>query len=117
MDKSQKEYIYDYFVAHPDRDITTDELVNAVVPFYERKTGKRLKDPDRAIRTLYDEGKLIKAATGLYRYDSKHIDTKETLYSPPPPEIIAAAKARDGYKCVVCCRGEAEGERIMVDQS
>ncbi|WP_198648647.1 HNH endonuclease [Cyanothece sp. BG0011] len=74
---------------------------------------KPFKDPDRMIRTLYQEGKLIKVQKGVYRYDPNYEGKgyDETF----SPEIKEAIFKRDNYKCVYCGHGIKEGEELHAD--
>ena len=62
---TQNSVIIDYFLKHPNRDIPHPEIVDYVTEEYKRLTGKVLRDPDRAIRKLSQEGFLIKVAKGV----------------------------------------------------
>lgn len=110
---TQKEVIMQYFMDHPNCEIKTAEVVDWATKKYKRSTKSVLRDPDRAIRTLYEEGFLIRIAKGVYKYDPSAVGQSDDLTFPA--EIIEAAKERDGYRCVVCGNGEAEGEIITVD--
>lgn len=103
----------EYFEAHPNRDIPHAEIVDWLTAEWERRTRTKFRDPDRAIRKLHQEGKLIKIAKGVYRYDPTQVQTRELEdFSEEMREQIFA---RDGYHCVICGRGRAEGIEIQAD--
>lgn len=80
---------------------------------YLKRTGKVFRDPDRAIRKLSQQGFLIKDGKGIYRYDplaALHRELED--FTEEQKEII---KKRDGYRCVQCGKGIAEGLEIHVD--
>ena len=66
---TQKGLIFEYYEKRPNQDIETPEVVDWATTVYLRLTGKPLRDPDRMIRSLFEEGKLVKVDTGVYRYD------------------------------------------------
>lgn len=109
----QKSLIVEFFKKNPNRDIKHPEVVDWVVATYHKKTGNVFRDPDRAIRQLAQSGFLIKIAKGVYRYDPKKVNQRELQ------DFTAAQKLtileRDGYKCVVCGKGEKEGVELHVD--
>lgn len=110
---TQEEIIKEYFVGNPNRDIKHPEVVDWVTEEYKRRTGKVLRDPDRAIRKLSQNGFLIKVAKGIYRYDPDHVINRELEdFTEAQKEAI---KQRDGYKCVICGLGPMNGVEIQVD--
>ncbi len=110
---SQRELIMEYFEQHPHRDIAHPEIVDWVTVEYEQRTGEKFRDPDRQIRTLAQQGKLIKVAKGIYRYEPEHLIERELEdFTPQQKEEIFK---RDGYRCVMCGLGRAEGVEIHAD--
>jgi len=109
----QKDLIIEFFVSNPNRDIKHPEIVDWVVATYKERTGNVFRDPDRAIRQLGQSGFLIKVAKGIYKYDPKKAYKRELK------DFTAAQKdailKRDGYKCVICERGEKDGVELHVD--
>ena len=80
---------------------------------YLTLTNNRFEDPDRAIRSLYDEGFLEKVAKGQYRYNPEtagKMDFEE--FTQSEKETIFK---RDGYKCVVCGLGRENGLDLHAD--
>ena len=76
-------------------------------------TGKRMEDPDRAIRTLHGQGFLQKRGKGIYLYDPDSVESKEwDEFSDAEKEEIFK---RDGYKCVTCGLGRENGLELHVD--
>lgn len=93
-------------IAHP-------EVVDFVTDKWEKLTGTKFRDPDRAIRQLAQEGFLIKIKKGVYKYDPDFVQHRELGdFSPAQKKEILK---RDGYKCVICGRGRAEGVELHVD--
>ena len=110
---TQEEIIKEYFMAHPNRDIEHPEVVDWVTDEYKKRTGNVLRDPDRAIRKMAQSGFLIKVKKGVYRYDPDHVVKRELEdFTEAQKEEI---KKRDGYKCVICGLGPANGVEIQVD--
>lgn len=109
----QSELLMEFFKKNPKRDIPHPEIVDWVTTEYLKCTGKVFRDPDRGIRKLHQEGYLQKIGKGVYRYDPKHIETREledfTL------SVKEAIFKRDDYKCVICGRGNKEGFELHAD--
>ncbi|MCL6495896.1 MAG: HNH endonuclease [Ignavibacterium sp.] len=103
----------EYFQKHPNRDIPHPEIVDWAVAEFRKRTGEVFRDPDRQIRQLSQQGFLIKVGKGVYRYEPEAVNNREL------EEFTAAQKkqilARDGYKCVICGRGEKDGVELHVD--
>jgi hypothetical protein len=110
---TQEELVKEYFVRNPNRRIRHPEVVDWLVTEYKKRTGKVFRDPDRQIRKLSQEGFLIKEDKGVYRYDPQNIKQRELEdFTEQQKEII---KRRDGYKCVICGKGLADGVELHVD--
>ena len=110
---SQREIIMEYFKRHPNRNIKHPEIVDWATAEYEKRTGKKFRDPDREIRKLSQEGQLIKISKGIYRYDPKAVKRRD-LEDFTPTQKSQILK-RDGYKCVICGRGLEDGVELQVD--
>lgn len=110
---SQADLIMSYFKMNPSKEIKHPEVVDWAVAEYKRKTGKVLRDPDRAIRMMAQSGRLIKVRKGVYKYDPSNFRNRELH------EFTAAQKRtifkRDHYRCVYCGRGPADGVEIHAD--
>ncbi|WP_104707935.1 HNH endonuclease [Helicobacter ailurogastricus] len=109
----QLDLIMEFFKANPHRDIAHLEVVDWAVKTYKERTGKVFRDPDRGIRSLHQQGKLIKVSKGVYRYDPNfvlHPNLED--FSPALKKQILK---RDGYQCVICGAGEKEGVELHVD--
>jgi hypothetical protein len=105
--------IMEYFRKNPRREIKHPEIVDWVVAEYKKLTGNVFRDPDRAIRMLSQQGMLIKIKKGVYKYDPDFIkDRKLKDFTLEQKETIFK---RDGYKCVVCGRGQKDGVEIHAD--
>ncbi|MDE0526259.1 MAG: HNH endonuclease signature motif containing protein [Thaumarchaeota archaeon] len=111
---TQRDVVLEYYRGHPNRDIEHPEIVDWLTAEYPRRTGRVFRDPDRQIRSLHQQGFLIKVKQGVYRYDPEHADGDREL-----PEFTPEQKAfilkRDGYKCSVCGKGERDGVTLHVD--
>jgi len=110
---SQQDLLMEYFINHAGRDIQHPEIVDWVVTEYKQRTGKVFRDPDRGIRKLAQQGILVKVQKGIYRYDPEHVSHRELedFTSQQREEIFK----RDGYRCVICGLGRAEGMEIHAD--
>ena len=104
---TQTELILSYYKNNPNRDIPHKEVVDWVTAEYFKLTGVPLRDPDRAIRKLGQEGPLIKVAKGVYRYEPGYENNRvlEDFSMADKKKILE----RDGYKCVMCGRGRKDG--------
>jgi len=102
-----------YFKKNPNRDIPHPEIVDWATAEWLAITGKVLRDPDRAIRKLSQNGFLVKVSKGVYRYDPELANKRELEdFSPAQKEAIMK---RDNYRCVVCGRGKENGVELHVD--
>ena len=110
---TQLALIMEYFTMHPNRAIKHPEVVDWATKEYQERTGKIFRDPDRAIRKLAQQGKLIKLRKGVYKYDPNLITNPELEdFTPAQKEQIFT---RDDYRCVMCGKGQREGVEIHVD--
>jgi len=110
---TQLELIFEFFKKHPNRDIEHPEVVDWASTEYKKRTGKVFRDPDRAIRSLHQQGYLIKVKKGVYRYEPNSVHLNELQdFTEKQKEIILK---RDGYKCVICGRSAKEGYELHVD--
>lgn len=97
---TQTELIESYFKSNPNRDIPHPEVVDWSVNQWKLLTGNVLRDPDRAIRKLHQDGILIKVTKGVYKYDPalKSNDVLPEFTETQKKQIIL----RDGERCVMC---------------
>ena len=110
---TQAELVMEYFTMHPNRPIAHPEVVDWLTDEYQERTGKIFRDPDRAIRKLAQEGKLIKLAKGVYKYDPDLIANPELEdFTPAQREQIFK---RDSRRCVMCGKGQRDGVEIHAD--
>ena len=113
MAKTISDLIMDFFKKHPKEGIPHGPVVDWVEERYHKLYKKKPRDTWRAIRKLYQEGKLIKVKKGVYRYDPGAI--KKVKLFDFPPEIKEQIFKRDKYRCVVCGRGPKDGVEICAD--
>jgi 5-methylcytosine-specific restriction endonuclease McrA len=112
--KSQLEYVRDYFKSRPNEEIQTTKAKAYIEKKYLTETGKRFEDPDRAIRTLYQKGEIIKIRDGLYKYDPSY-SGKDKTFHDFPEKIKKQILKRDNYRCVFCKFGKKEKAELHVD--
>ena len=110
---TQTELVMEYFTMHPNRAIKHPEVVDWLTREYQERIGKTFRDPDRAIRKLAQEGKLVKLRKGLYKYDPNLITNPELEdFTPAQREQIFK---RDDYRCVMCGKGQRDGVEVQAD--
>lgn len=109
---TQKALILEYYKENDDRDVPHAEVVDWATNAWLDRTGKVLRDPDRAIRLLYQEGQLIKVRKGVYRYDPDgSFKPQENFTADQRLKILQ----RDNYRCVICGKGRENGMELHVD--
>lgn len=109
----QSALILKFFKLNPSRDIAHPEIVDWATREYNKKTKKVLRDPDRAIRKLHQDGYLVKVSNGVYRYDPSLV--KKRNLEDFTPALKKAILQRDGYKCVICGKGAKDGAVLHID--
>lgn len=111
--KSISDLILDYFKKHPREDLSHGPVVDWVEAQYVKLYKKKPRDTWRGIRKLHEQGYLIKVAKGIYRYDPEEVRKRklEDFTEEQKKKILE----RDGYKCVVCGKGKADGVELQVD--
>lgn len=110
---TQVDLIFSYFQSNPNRDISHPEVVDWATHEWRKKTGEVFRDPDRAIRTLRQNGKLIKVEKGIYRYDpDASIHNQISVFTSAQKQEIFE---RDGHECVVCGQGQKHGVELHAD--
>ncbi len=80
---------------------------------YEKETGEKFRDPDRAIRKIFQDGILTKLDKGIYMYDPANV--KQRDLENFTAKLKAKILERDNYRCVICGRGPNEGYELHVD--
>ena len=113
MEKSISDLVLEYFKLHPKQDLKHGPVVDWVTKQYLKTHDHPPRDPWRTIRRLHQEGKLIKVAKGIYRYDPDFVTEVELFEFPE--EIKKQIFERDNYQCVVCGRGPKDGVEICAD--
>jgi len=111
--QSQLELIVEFFTNNPNRDIKHPEVVDWVTAEYKKRMGLVFRDPDRGIRSLSQKGFLVKVTKGVYRYDPDFVVKRDL--EDFTPEQKKQIMERDGYKCVICGKGVADGVELQVD--
>ena len=111
---SQLDLIMEFFKTHPNEDIPHPKIVDWATNEWQKRTNKIFRDPDRAIRSLYQKGYLQKIAKGIYRYDTNNINIRNNL-EDFSPKLKKQILKRDDYKCVICGLGKAEGIELHID--
>jgi len=110
---TQLDIIREFFIKHPNRKIHTPDVVDWVTNEYKRRTGKIFRDPDRGIRTLSQQGFLIKHSQGIYEYNPEMVKNRQLEdFSKAQKEFILK---RDGYRCAICGKGLKEGVTLHID--
>ena len=113
LPRGQAGIALEYFLDRPGKEVHHDDVVPWVIGMYQTRLGKACRDPDRAIRKLHDMGLLIKVSKGVYCFDPAQIINNE-LYDFDETTKVAV-KDRDGWKCVICGKGLADGVELQVD--
>lgn len=110
---TQKDLIKEYFLSHPQKEIRHPEVVDWAVEEWRKRTGEVFRDPDRAIRTLAQQGFLIKVQKGVYMYDPDLVEDRELEDFTEAQKRIILKKG--GYRCAVCGKGIKDGVELHVD--
>ena len=110
---SQSDLILAYFKEHPNQDLAHEDWIDEVTSQYRELTGNTPRDLWRAARRLHQDGYLVKVRDGVYKYDPDYVHNPqlEDFSEQQKIEILT----RDGYRCVICGRGEPEGVVLHVD--
>lgn len=74
---TQIETLKEYYIKHPNKEITHPEIVDWATKTWKKRTGYKFRDPDRGIRSLYEKGFLKKIKKGVYRHDPESIVNKD----------------------------------------
>ncbi|MFQ3548150.1 MAG: HNH endonuclease [Armatimonadota bacterium] len=111
--KSIEDLVIEYFTKHPNQDIQHGPVVDWVEEHYLKLYGRKPRDTWRSIRKLHENGKLIKVAKGIYKYDPNMEITNhlEDFSDEQKRQILK----RDNYKCVICGKGKIDGVELHID--
>lgn len=104
---------FEYFLERPGKTVRHEDVVPWIIGMYQTRFGKACRDPDRAIRKLHDMGLLQKMSKGIYCFDPAKVINNELFDFDEATKT--AVKDRDGWKCVVCGKGLADGVELQVD--
>ena len=104
---SLKDLILDHFKKFPKKPLSHNDWVDNVSNEYKKIKGSLPRDPWRAARKLYADGLLVKVDKGVYMYDPDYV--QQTDLKDFTQEQKKQILERDGYKCVICGRGEQDG--------
>jgi len=113
LGKAVSDLVMEYFRSHPKQDLEHGPVVDWVEEQYLKLYEKKPRDTWRAIRRLYQEGKLIKVKKGVYRYDPDYVRGISLLDFPL--DVKEKIFERDNYRCVVCGLGRKDGVEICAD--
>lgn len=105
--------IKEYFEMHPNIEVKTKDVVDWASSTYLMRTGNTFRDPDRGVRSLFQRGFLQKISKGIYKYVPEHAkNNRQEDFTPAQKTKILK---RDGYRCVICGLGTANGAELHVD--
>lgn len=110
---TQRDLVIEFFSQNPNKEIEHKESVPWLSTNYKNRTNRPFRDPDRAIRRLYQEGVLIKVKKGTYKYHPKH--SSQTVVRPFSRKQKHEILKRDNHRCVICGQGKEEGLDLHVD--
>jgi len=110
---SQLDLLKEFFINNPKRNISHPEVVDWATRQWFKRSGKVFRNPDRGIRSLAQQGFLIKVSKGVYKYDPQYVQNKNLKnFTAAQKQFILE---RDNYKCVICGKGIKEGMELHVD--
>lgn len=113
MSKTVRDLVVEYFAARPGDAVRQADVATWVMREYEREHGRPCMDPWREVRRLCQKGTLIKLKKGYYKFEASMVERREIPdFSPEVKEEIFR---HDGYRCVICGRGKANGVEIHAD--
>ncbi len=107
MPETQTQLIQEFFHEHPHQDVPTSQVVDWATEEWKSRTNSTFRHPGSVIRSLVQEGYLIKPKRGYYRYEPGQAQTNKIL------KFSAKQRAeifkRDNHKCLICGMGIREG--------
>jgi len=107
------EFALEWFKEHPDQQFTNEEIKKLLPEAFFVKTGKKLQDPTRSVRELAELRRIQKYPEGkarFYWYDPKLELLPEEFDDEERRQILE----RDGFRCVVCGKGSADGVKVTI---
>ncbi len=107
VNQTQSQLIREFFHEHPHQDVPTNQVVDWAIEEWKSRTNSTFRHPDSVIRSLVQEGYLIKPKRGYYRYEPAQAKSNKIL------QFSAKQRAeifkRDNHKCLICGMGTREG--------
>lgn len=108
---SQEEFVRQWFIDRPDRDISSSEAKASIESIWFEQYGTRIEDSDRPIRRLAEKGILRKVKKGVYRLDSR---AEEVQRNPGFSRIVTnSIFARDNFCCVECVSDDSVSNQTL----
>ena len=108
-----KSLVMEFFISHPNTEFETATVDDWVNEQYQKAHGKSPRGTSGDLGTLHRTGRLIRVRQGVYKYDPD-LD-HEGEFQDFSEAVKQAIFRSDGYKCVICGRGEREGVGIDAD--
>lgn len=105
--------ILEFFENHPYQEFSHDPVVDWVTERWLEENESAPRDPWRATRKLFEEGKLIKVKKGVYKYDPEQVHS--IILWDFPEHIRTLVLERDNHRCVICGRSPRDGVELVVD--
>jgi len=110
---NKPDFLFEFLRKHPGRKFTPEQLRHKIEDAYLRQFGEPFNDVNRAARNLARRGQIQRepaTKAKFYWYDPKLEVSVEEFDDDELREILE----RDGFACVVCKRGTADGVKVFV---
>ena len=113
MTRTIRNLLLEFFKGHVNQEVEHGPVVDWVTTQWLLEHDTPPRDPWRGIRSLHQEGILIKVKKGVYKYDPTAVAYRELEdFTPEQKGLIFK---RDNYRCVICGRGPQDGIEIHAD--